>query len=115
MSRIQRNALVGVFFFFVLPLIYVVDRRFGGPLQTAVQRSTTESSDRQKYHGRAFTVLEVIDGDTLDIDIPDGKFPDTRIRLLGVDTPETRHPTVGKCTSAPRQPSSPPPAPSTSR
>ena len=29
------------------------------------------------------------------IDIPDGEHPDTRIRLIGVDTPETKHPTVG--------------------
>lgn len=87
---------MAAFLFFVLPLIYVADSRLGGPLRTILQRTATESTDRQKYHGRAFTVLEVIDGDTLDIDVPDGKFPDTRIRLLGVDTPETRHPTIGK-------------------
>jgi micrococcal nuclease len=91
----MRNALIGAFLFFVVPIIFLADQRLGGGLQRALQRTATDSTDRQKYHGRAFTVLEVIDGDTLDIDIPDGKFPDTRIRLLGVDTPETRHPTVG--------------------
>lgn len=95
MSRSQRNALIGAFLFFVVPLVIVVDRQLAGVLQTVLQRTATGSPDRQKYHGRAFTVLEVIDGDTLDIDIPDKDFPDTRVRLLGVDTPETRHPTVG--------------------
>lgn len=44
--------------------------------------------DFEEYHNKVFTVIEVVDGDTVDINIPDGKFPDTRIRLWGVDTPE---------------------------
>jgi micrococcal nuclease len=31
----------------------------------------------------------VVDGDPIDIDIPNGKYRTTRIRLWGVDTPET--------------------------
>ena len=46
--------------------------------------------DLEKYHGKAFTIVNIVDGDTLDIDIPDGKHEHTRIRLLGIDTPETR-------------------------
>jgi len=94
-SRKQRNALAGVFLFFVVPLVIVADRQLGGVLQEILQRTATSSPDRQKYHNRTFAVLEVIDGDTLDIDIPDKEFSDTRVRLLGVDTPETKHPTVG--------------------
>ncbi len=48
--------------------------------------------ERQKYHGKTFRVVRVIDGDTIDIDIPDGKWPNTRIRFWGVDTPETVKP-----------------------
>ncbi|GJM25751.1 MAG: nuclease [Phycisphaerae bacterium] len=44
--------------------------------------------DFEVYHNRVFTVVEVADGDTFDIDHPDGAHPDTRIRLWGVDTPE---------------------------
>jgi micrococcal nuclease len=44
--------------------------------------------DFDKYHEREFTVVHVADGDTFDIDIPDGKYDQTRIRLWGVDTPE---------------------------
>ena len=40
-------------------------------------------------------VLKVVDGDTIDIDIPDGKYDRTRIRLWGVDTPETKNPKTG--------------------
>lgn len=49
----------------------------------------TPSDDLDTYHGKTFTVTHVIDGDTLDINIPDGRHERTRIRLLGVDAPET--------------------------
>ncbi len=45
-------------------------------------------SDRDHYHNKAFRVTRVVDGDTLDIDAPDGDKDTTRIRLWGVDTPE---------------------------
>ncbi len=51
--------------------------------------------DFQKYHTKTFTVVNVVDGDTIDIDIPDGNYSSTRIRLWGVDTPETKNPNVG--------------------
>ncbi len=48
--------------------------------------------DLARYDGKWFTVTRVIDGDTLEIDAPDGGDPVTRIRLWGVDTPEmARH------------------------
>ncbi len=51
--------------------------------------------DFEKYHGKTFTVVKAVDGDTIDIDIPDGKYDRTRIRLWGIDTPETKHPEKG--------------------
>ena len=48
--------------------------------------------DWEKYHDRQFNVARIIDGDTLDVDCPDGRYSRTRIRLLGVDTPETVKP-----------------------
>ena len=48
--------------------------------------------DLQKYHNNFFPVVHVVDGDTLDLDIPDGDWPHTRVRLWGVDTPETVKP-----------------------
>jgi micrococcal nuclease len=40
-------------------------------------------------HGGAAVVVEVIDGDTVVLDV-DGR--EESVRLIGVDTPETRHP-----------------------
>jgi micrococcal nuclease len=54
-----------------------------------------KTCDFEKYHEKTFTVLKVVDGDTIDIDIPDGKYNHTRIRLWGVDTPETKNPKTG--------------------
>ena len=48
--------------------------------------------DFEKYHRKTFTVVNVVDGDTIDIDIPDGRYGRTRIRLWGIDTPETKKP-----------------------
>jgi len=56
----------------------------------------TKSRDFEKYHARTFTVINVVDGDTIDIDIPDGQYEHTRIRLWGIDTPETKHPKIGQ-------------------
>jgi endonuclease YncB( thermonuclease family) len=47
-----------------------------------------QDEDYSRYHNRTFTVVKVVDGDTFDIDVRDGRFPTTRIRLWGVDTPE---------------------------
>lgn len=47
-----------------------------------------EQGDFEKYHGESFLVVNVVDGDTIDINIPDGNKNYTRIRLWGVDTPE---------------------------
>lgn len=46
--------------------------------------------DQQKYDKQSFVVVHAVDGDTIDIKVPDGKYPHTRLRLWGVDTPETK-------------------------
>lgn len=91
MSRRRRTAI------FVLCLLAVavfvwLDH---GPIKQAWQpRPESEEKQRardlEKYHAKTFTVLKVVDGDTIDIDIPDANKNCTRIRLWGIDTPETR-------------------------
>jgi micrococcal nuclease len=49
----------------------------------------TGAYDLERYHKKTFTVERIVDGDTIDIDIPDGQQEHTRIRLLGIDAPET--------------------------
>jgi micrococcal nuclease len=67
------------------------------PLSQRLRRPRPESEEQVKTHdvsrydGKTFTVVKVVDGDTLDIDIPDGKYQNTRIRLLGIDAPETKN------------------------
>jgi len=95
MHRTVRNGLIAAFIFVLLPICVVLDHQFGDHLRQYIQQSTYPDGDWQKYHNKTFTVVEVIDGDTIDINISDGKHPNTRIRLIGVDTPETKHPTVG--------------------
>jgi len=51
--------------------------------------------DLEEYHSKSFTVVNVVDGDTIDIDVPDGEYEHTRIRLWGIDTPETKNPKLG--------------------
>ena len=50
---------------------------------------TPAGSDHDRYHDKTFTCVNVVDGDTIDIDMADHKYDTTRIRLWGVDTPET--------------------------
>ncbi len=51
--------------------------------------------DLGKYHKNTFTVVKVVDGDTIDIDIGDSNTNYTRIRLWGIDTPETKNQDTG--------------------
>jgi len=52
-------------------------------------RQVPRGNDWDRYHDQTFRVVRVIDGDTFDIDAPDKDGLTTRIRLWGVDAPET--------------------------
>ena len=56
-----------------------------------------DGDDMGRYDGKAFRVLRAVDGDTLLLDTPDVKqhTSTTRIRLWGLDTPETAKPDRG--------------------
>jgi micrococcal nuclease len=54
-----------------------------------------QEGDRARYDEQSFVVVKIVDGDTIDLDVPDGEKPHTRVRLWGVDTPETKHPQKG--------------------
>lgn len=95
MSRTKKNALLAAFFFFILPLAVVMDRQVLRTLRQIVRTEVWASEDAKRYHNRTFQTARVVDGDTLDIAAADGDMATTRIRLIGVDTPETQHPTVG--------------------
>ncbi len=55
----------------------------------------TSLNDYERYNNRIFKCIKVVDGDTIDIDVPDPKSRKhsrfTRIRMWGIDTPEIAH------------------------
>ncbi len=70
----------------VLALLIIADRR-GWLL-------VRDADDLPAYHGRMALVSRVIDGDTIEVSLPDAlheNAPTTRIRLWGVDAPEMPH------------------------
>ena len=93
MSRTKRNTIFAVCATAFI-LLCAIDRIFSTKalLNVPEAKISTPSYDTQKYHDKTFAVINVVDGDTLDIDIPDADKNYTRIRLWGVDTPETKKP-----------------------
>jgi micrococcal nuclease len=63
----------------VIAAAVLIGRRFTAP---------TSGDDFARYHRKVFTVAKVVDGDTVDLDVPDDRHAHTRVRLWGVDTPE---------------------------
>lgn len=51
-----------------------------------------QQADFQRYHGQTIRCVNSVDGDTIDLALPDDDQPRTRVRLWGVDTPETVRP-----------------------
>jgi len=90
MSRQRKNGIIFVCLLVALFLICLDHSLIGHHWQVlAKSEEQTKVSDLAKYHDMTFTIVNVIDGDTFDIDIPDGREKYTRLRLLGIDTPET--------------------------
>jgi len=73
-------------------LAVAIDKTALKPMRRRIVESKQRGPDGQKYHGKTFTVVNIVDGDTFDLNIADGENSTTRIRPLGVDTPETVHP-----------------------
>jgi micrococcal nuclease len=95
-SRRRRNIITAICTLAVTALCVFDHSCTSRTLNTPAQSAKSQNSlDIQKYHGRQFSVVKVVDGDTLDIDIPDANYSHTRIRLWGVDTPETKDPRTG--------------------
>jgi endonuclease YncB( thermonuclease family) len=89
-SRHKRN------FFFILcmsafALLVLLDNLFIRNIKYSRVASPEQGNifDIEKYHNKTFTVINIVDGDTLDIKISDNGNEYTRIRLLGIDAPET--------------------------
>jgi len=86
MSRRSRTVLIVVCVLAAGAAVWL-DRRAGNGLRRRIVK-TWPRNDVDKYAGRTFKVVKIVDGDTLDIGIADGEYENTRVRLLGIDTPE---------------------------
>ena len=96
MSRRRKNCIVFLCLLAVVFLIWLDHSLIGRGWQLpAKSEEQAKASDLEKYHGKTFTAVNVIDGDTFDIDIPDSQSECTRIRLLGIDTPEAKSEQTG--------------------
>jgi len=97
MSKRRRTGII-VLCLLVATLLVRLDRGFHkrGWLPESASEEQAKSRDLEKYHGKTFAVVNVIDGDTLDVNVPDGQSEHTRIRLLGIDAPETHSETLEK-------------------
>jgi len=91
MSRRRRRAIIAACAVAAAAVVLVdhVAVRQMARHQSRVAKSS-DGRDFARYHAGSFTVVKVVDGDTIDIDARDGKYEHTRIRLWGVDTPETK-------------------------
>jgi len=96
MSKHRRTGLIVVGLLAAMLTVWFDHSQLGRRWwRQAESRQPARSDDLEKYHAKTFTVVNVVDGDTLDIDIADGKYDHTRIRLWGIDTPETKNPETG--------------------
>ena len=88
-SRRKRAALIGIGLIGAAFLIWL-DRSVVSPARVASlappERAT--AADLARYHGRTLSVARIVDGDTLYLDVPDARSDVTKVRLLGIDTPE---------------------------
>ncbi|OHB76451.1 MAG: hypothetical protein A2Z25_16495 [Planctomycetes bacterium RBG_16_55_9] len=89
----SRRRKTGILLLCVLGFALLVFFDRGAVQPRSFRRPRSESRatayDLEKYHGKTFAVVSAIDGDTLDVDVRDGRDDHTRIRLLGIDAPET--------------------------
>jgi len=96
MSRRRRAAIAAVCVVSVAVLVWLDYNRPGRTRPTTNEsKEQATADDFERYHGKIFKVANVVDGDTIDIDVPDAESDHTRIRLLGIDTPESKSPKVG--------------------
>jgi len=96
MSRRRRSAIFALCLLLAAVFIWLEH----SPIRSKLRRQPKSEQqitarDFEKYHKKTFAVVNIVDGDTIDIDIPDGNDEHTRIRLWGIDTPETKNPDVG--------------------
>jgi endonuclease YncB( thermonuclease family) len=90
MSRRRKCGIIALYLLLVAAFVWLDHSALKHRWQQRPKsEEQTRAYDLERYHKQTFTVVKVVDGDTIDIDIPDGQQEHTRIRLFGIDAPET--------------------------
>lgn len=71
------------------PIVLLVSIAAAGSVADHCGLFGTRGPDRQRYDRAIAKIVRIVDGDTLDLDLPDRGADVTRVRLLGIDCPET--------------------------
>ena len=89
MSKRLRRLLSGLSLL-VLAVLVWLDHNVVTPTRTESLPLQQQGSDQDfaRYDGKTFTVVRIVDGDTLHLNVPDANRPTTTVRLLGIDAPE---------------------------
>ncbi len=89
MSRRNRAVLIGISLIGTALLI-LLDRDFVSPRWSDLltPREQTLATDLERYHGKSFPVVRVVDGDTVHLGVADSADEVTKVRLIGIDAPE---------------------------
>jgi micrococcal nuclease len=90
MSRRRRSGMIGLCLLVVLALVALDHAVIKHKVRPLLLGANAANSDYGSYDAKSFLVIRAVDGDTLDIDAPDNGQEYTRVRLLGIDTPETK-------------------------
>ena len=90
MSKRLRGGIVGLCILAVCLAVTIDSTINRKSITPEASEKQIQAGDISKYHGKSFSVVKVVDGDTIDIDISDEPYEHTRVRLWGVDTPETK-------------------------
>jgi micrococcal nuclease len=71
-------------------LLISLDKGLVGPKWSGSSspRQQSTAADFARYDRMESSVVRVVDGDTLHLDIPDGTDRTTKVRLIGIDAPE---------------------------
>ncbi|OHB64294.1 MAG: hypothetical protein A2Y77_05535 [Planctomycetes bacterium RBG_13_62_9] len=90
LSRRKRAVLIGICLIGTAFLVWL-DRDTGslGWLDSPTPHRREAAADLARYHGQRFAVARVVDGDTLHLAVADPPDEVTKVRLLGIDAPET--------------------------
>ena len=104
MSRRRRTAIIVLCILIAAVLLRLDHTLLQHRRQTTPEKNSPQNTEKHqesisrdfaRYHKKIFRVINIVDGDTIDINVPDGKDRTTRIRLWGVDTPETKNNKTG--------------------